>query len=332
MARLIKASRLPALSGVLLALASGPAAAETYTVAITDMNLGVVTSGVTGDTLYRIDPSTGVVTRVSGTGTRVGGASANSVVTISCAAVAVGDCTKAVNVKIAVAGSPTKRARALTRILDVMGTATLNGSPIGGPVGGFQINPIGPNASKTFFVGADLGIAGDNTGLPTGDAESDFSVFVAPAPLSPTSGAIGRATVRVLRSILMTKNSDLVFGRIALPSAGAGTVTIDPVTGVRTVTGGTPLGATAPSRANFTVSGEGGQTFSVTVPATFQLTGPTPPLTVTTTNSAGPTPTLSAALGAQGTFDLGVGGSFPIDATTTVGDYSGSFIVTVAYN
>jgi len=319
--------------GLLLLQAGASAAvAETYTVTITDMNLGVVTSGVTGDTVYRVDPANGSVVRVSGTGTRISVGSARSTVTVACAAAVAGDCTNPVNVKIQVAGSPTKRARTLTRLLNVMGTASLSGSPLGGPVGGFQINAIGANSSKTFFVGADVGIAGDDSGLLTGDAESGFSVFVATAPTNPTSGGVGRATARVLRSITMTKNSDLVFGRIAIPTSGSGTVSVNATTGVRTVTTAVGLNSPTPARANFTISGEGGQTFTINIPATFQLTGPTPPITVTTSNTGGPTNTLSAALGSAGVYDLGVGGSFPISAATTVGDYTGNFTVTVTYN
>lgn len=327
------------LWALLLQAGAGVAVAETYIVTITDMNLGLVTSGVTGDTVYRVDPANGNVVKISGSGTRISGNSARSTVTVACAATQPNDCTKSVNVKIEVAGSPTGRARTLTRLLNVMGTATIAGNPLGGPGGGgggggggFQINAIGANSSKTFFVGADFGVAGDDSGLPTGDAEADFSVFVATAPANPTQGAVGRATARILRAITMTKNSDLIFGRIAIPTSGSGTVSVNATTGVRTVTTAVGLNSPTPARAAFTVEGEGGQAFTITIPATFQLTGPTPPITVTTSNTGSPTNMLSAALGSGGTYDLGVGGSFPISSTTTVGDYTGNFTVTVAYN
>jgi hypothetical protein len=67
------------------------------------------------------------------------------------------------------------------------------------------------------------------------------------------------------------------------------------------------------------------------VPATFDMTGPQT-MTVTTTSSAGPTAMLSSTLGSSGSFTIGVGGSAPINASTLNGDYSGSFMVTVAYN
>ena len=320
-------------AGVLLA-AAGPVAAETYTVTIQDLDIGVVASGATGDTVFRVDPGTNAITTVSGSGTRVGSSGAGrAVVTVACAAAAPGECNKQVNVKIAVAGSPTLRIRSISRLLFAMGTAVLGGSPIGQPQGSFTIQAVGPNASKTFFIGADLTIGGDDSGLGTGNATSGFSVFVAPVPATPTQGAIGQGKAKVLRSITLTKTADLVFGRVTLPPSGSGTVTIDATTGVRSTTGGVfSLGSPTPGRATFDVGGEGGQVFSITVPATFQMTGTATPLTVTTTNSAGGTGVLSASLGSAGTFVLGVGGSFTLASSSPTGNYTGSFLVTVAYN
>jgi hypothetical protein len=122
-----------------------------------------------------------------------------------------------------------------------------------------------------------------------------------------------------------------VFGRVVKPLAGNGTVTIDPTSGARTFNGAQGLDTPTPTRASFNVTGEGGQTFSVTVPATFDMTGPQT-MTVTTSSSVAGTAMLSSTLGSSGSLTIGVGGSAPINASTLNGDYSGSFIVTVAYN
>jgi hypothetical protein len=212
-----------------------------------------------------------------------------------------------------------------------MGTAQLVGSPGSPNSPAFTIAAIGPNASKTFWVGVDLGVAGDDSGLPTGDAESDFFVFTAESPAAPTTGDIGRAQVRVIRSIAVAKTSDMVFGAIIKPAVGSGTVSIDPATSVRTVTGGTGVASPTPTPATFNVTGEGGQAFSITVPPTFQMTGPQT-LTVATASSAAASPILSAGLGSMGSYAFGVGGSFPISATMQSGDYAGMFTVTVSYN
>jgi hypothetical protein len=325
--------RLFALGAALVfqALATG-AHASTYTVTVSpNIDIGTVTSGTVGDTLFRIDPNSGGVTVLSGSGLRSGAGTTRAMVTIACQAVAPGDCTKTVNVRLGVAGSPTKRARSLVRIVFALGTATLAGSPGAPGAPTFTIGAIGPNASKTFWIGADLGVAGDDSGLATGDAESDFFVFAAESPGTPTTGDIGRAQVRVIRSLAIAKTSDMIFGKVIKPGVGAGTVSLDPVTGARTVTGGTGVDTPIPTRAAFNVTGEGGQAFSIAVPASFQMNGPQT-LTVTTTSSAGASAVLSSTLGSMGSFTLGVGGSLPITSSMLTGDYSGMFTVTVAYN
>ena len=307
-------------------------AASTYTVRVTNnVDLGTVTPAQAGDTVFRVDAASGAVTTVSGTGTRASNGAARAMVTISCAG-SNGDCNKKVNIKLGPVGSPTGRARDLTHILVAMGTATFASTPTNPSAPSFSINAIGLNASKTFFVGADFGIAGDDSGLPTGNAESDFFAWAAETPATPTTGDIGRFQARIIRGIAIAKTSDLVFGAVARPATGLGSVVIDPVTGARTTTGSAVgMASPTPGRATFNVTGEGGQTFSITVPASFQMTGPQA-ITVTTTNSAGPAPALSGALGSQGAFAFGVGGSVPVNATTPSGDYTGSFTVTVAYN
>lgn len=314
---------------------AAPAMAQTYTVTVNhDIDIGIVTSAVAGDTVFRVDPSSSAVSLISGAGTRVTAGGSRAMVTISCAAVAPMDCTKAVKVQIGTAGSPTRRERTLTRLTYTLGTATLGGPPGAPGSGALTIAAIGPNSSKTFYVGADMTVAGDDSGLATGDAEADFFAYAAETPSTPTTGAIGRAKVRVLRSITVAKTSDLNFGAVIRPSAaGTGTVLVNAATGLRTFTG-TAQGANSPTptRAVFTVSGEGGQVFTLTIPATFQMTGPGAPLTVTTTSTASGSQVLSTALGASGTFVFGLGGAFPVTGATTNGTYSGTFTVSVTYN
>lgn len=323
----------PLAGAAALLFAVAAAAAPTYTVTVSpNVDLGSVTSGTTGDTVFRVDPATGSVTTLSGTGIRSSSGTTRATVTISCAATQVGDCTKVVNVKLGAVGSPTGRARTLTHILFTMGTAVLAGTPGNPNSPTFPIAAIGPNSSKTFFVGADFGVAGDDSGLPTGNAESDFFAWAAESPAAPTTGDIGRFQAKIIRGITIAKTSDLAFGSVAKPTSGLGSVTIDATTGVRTTTGGAVgMASPTPTRAAFNVTGEGGQAFSITIPATFQMTGPQA-MTVTTSNSASGSPFLSGSLGSQGVFAFGVGGTAPINASTLSGDYTGNFTVTVAYN
>lgn len=334
MTRPSRSSRViaPLAAWLLLGMAFAAHAAPTYTVQVTtNADIGTVTSALTGDTVFRIDPTAGAITIVSGSATRSGPGTARAMVSIHCAATAAGDCTKNVNVHIGPVGAPSGRARSLSRLVFTMGTASIAGSPTSPLSPTFVITPIGANQTKTFFVGADFALGGDDSGLPTGVAEADFFAWAAEAPGTPTSGDIGRFTAVIIRSIAITKTSDLVFGRVAKPAAGLGSVTIDPVTGARTTAGAAGLGGPTPTRASFNVTGEGGQAITVTIPASFPMTGPQP-MTVTTSSSVSGSPILSASLGSAGSYAFGVGGTAPINSTTLDGDYSGNFTVTVAYN
>ena len=316
------------LTLTLLAAPQGARAASVYTVTVASADLGVVTSAVTGDTVFRIDPTAGSVTTVSGTALRSANTSTRATVTVACAPQVAGDCTKNVNVRLTAAGTATGRGRALVRLTFVMGTAHLAGGP--GPPGqaAFTIANPGPNASVTFFVGGDFGIAGDDSGLSTGPAEADFTA--AASESTPITGGTGRFLATVIRSIAVSKTSDLTFGAIEKPISGSGSVSIDAVTGSRTLVNAVGRDTPLPTRATFNITGEGGQAFSVTVPATFTLNGPQP-LTATT-SSSNAAPTLSGTLGSQGSFVFGVGASVPLTSTTSSGDYTGSFTVTVNYN
>src|ERR1700710_461513 len=71
-----------------LAVLGGSAqAAPVYTVQVTqNADLGTITSPASGDTVFRVDPSTGSVTTISGTATRSSNGTTRATVTISCAA------------------------------------------------------------------------------------------------------------------------------------------------------------------------------------------------------------------------------------------------------
>lgn len=145
------------------------------------------------------------------------------------------------------------------------------------------------------------------------------------------------ATVTIFRPITLTKNTDLSFGTVVRPASGSGTVTISEVDGSRSLTGSGALLSTGPNaaagRATYTVSGEGGQTFSISVPANFNMvrTGGSETITVILTPSA-TTGLLDNALGSAGTAAFGVGGQIPVSDNTASGAYTGAFTTTVAYN
>ena len=97
-------------AGLAIQALAGSAHAQTYDIHVTtNVDLGVVTSGLIGDSVFRVDPATGSVSKISGDAVRAGAGSARALVTISCTATAPTDCTRNVNVRLGVAGAPTKR-------------------------------------------------------------------------------------------------------------------------------------------------------------------------------------------------------------------------------
>lgn len=321
----------------LLVAASGSAVAQTYGVGVSSStpDLGKVASAASGDTVFRIAPSTGAITKLSGSGARVSTASSRATVTISCGN---DNACNSDDVYIRIgSASVTKRAKALTNFTVSMGTATLKAAATGTDPINFRIGPIGKNSSKTFYVGGDFPIAGDSSGSATGNATASFYVWADDVnPPNGSQSGSGTAVANIFRSISLAKTSDLAFGRIVKPvSGGAVTVALAASDATRTVPAGVAwMNLPVSTRAAYSISGEGGQTVAITVPSTFTMAGPSSSSLTVTTNTfiVGGNSLLSSILGNAGSLNFFVGGSFPISPTTRNGTYSGTFAVTVAYN
>jgi hypothetical protein len=165
-------------------------------------------------------------------------------------------------------------------------------------------------------------------------AAAAFAAGATPAFAQASVSQSTNGSATIIRPITLAKTSDIAFGKIVRPSTGTSTVTIDPTSGTRSISGGDGvlLSSTA-TRAAYNVGGEGGQSFSISVPASFALahSGGSGPISVTLTGTA-TSGTLSGSLGADGTSSFGVGGSFDVSSSTATGTYSGTFTVTVQYN
>lgn len=144
------------------------------------------------------------------------------------------------------------------------------------------------------------------------------------------------ASAIIINPLGIAKTSDLVFGRLAVGAVGGG-VTVN-TAGVVTFSGAgntlvQPLGNTGnPRAAEFTVSGEAGFTYSVTLPANGTVTlsdggSNTMPVNAFVSDPAG-TGTLSGA----GSSPLKVGATLSVGNNQAPGTYTGTFNVTVAYN
>ncbi|MBL8553325.1 MAG: DUF4402 domain-containing protein [Phenylobacterium sp.] len=323
----------------LLALAA-PAAgrAATFTLNVTGaMDLGSVGAASSGDTVFRVDPVSGSVSVVSGGGRRISTASARVQVNITCkpSRSADTDCTtRNVRIQMGRIGSLTGRARAFSAFYAASGTATIVTPPTGAVPTIFELAPLGDNSQKNFFVGADFPVAGDDSGLASGNGENAFFVYVVDANGLMVVGDTDKGRIKAFRALAVSKTADLSFGRIQRPTSGASTVTLNANNGNRTITGNgnaVAFATPAPTRAAFTITGEGGQQISLSVPATISLTGPAT-LPVSITKSGATSPSLNSGLGNAGSFSFTVGGSFTLAPTTPVGSYSGTLTVTVDYN
>lgn len=147
------------------------------------------------------------------------------------------------------------------------------------------------------------------------------------APVSATPDSDGRALVLI--PLTLTKVQDLDFGTV-VTSPAAGTVTIDPATGARTLVGGVTAVASDPGqRAIFAGAGTANQVVDLSlssvpgdlddglgnlIPVSLVLE-----LTQTTVD-----PTSKA-------FSVGVGGTINVGADQPDGVYNGAFTVTANY-
>jgi len=163
-----------------------------------------------------------------------------------------------------------------------------------------------------------------------------LTTIAAPAFAQSSATTTGSGSITILRPITITKNADLRFGTVVRPATGSGTAVVS-TAGARSVTGGV-VGLTSgdtPQAAQFTVDGEGGQSVSITIPATFSIANGSDTLTVTTSNNligSASAQTLGNTLGSAGSLVFRVGGSVPVASTSATGLYSGTFSVTAAYN
>lgn len=154
-----------------------------------------------------------------------------------------------------------------------------------------------------------------------------------PALAQSSASQSTTASARIVQPISLTKNSDLAFGTIVKPTTSTNTITIDETTGSRSSTGAgdAALVTSTSGRAAYTVGGEGGQTFSITVPASITMASGANTIAVTLVPTA-TSGTLSGTIGSAGTATFGVGGNFSLASTQASGNYTVSFSTTVAYN
>jgi hypothetical protein len=156
------------------------------------------------------------------------------------------------------------------------------------------------------------------------------SLAAVAAHAQSSASATASALAKVISPITITKNTDLNFGTII--TGPAGTVIVS-AAGVETASGATVVSPNpSVSAAQFTVTGEPSTAYSISLPSTITITNGAQTMTVDNfTSSPTPTGLLSAATTGPGSQSLNVGARLNVLANQAVGNYAGTFSVTVAY-
>ncbi|WP_455208048.1 DUF4402 domain-containing protein [Kaarinaea lacus] len=147
--------------------------------------------------------------------------------------------------------------------------------------------------------------------------------------LAATATGASDAVILVPLSIAHNAGASLDFGTIA-PDTGGATVQVT-TAGVASVTAGSAVLSGATSADSFTVTGEGGMSYGITLPATITLTSGLNSMTVNNVvSSPATTGTLPAGAGAQ-VQTLTIGGDLVVGVAQAAGTYAGTYTVTVNY-
>jgi len=147
--------------------------------------------------------------------------------------------------------------------------------------------------------------------------------------------SIGTAVLLALQSAMpatlcaaptaISTTQDLHFGKFVGGSGTAGTLTIAP-SGVRSSTGGVLPLTSGFSPAGFTITGNSGKSYTLTLPASFTISSGANVMTVSAVTASIP---LAGALPASGTLAFTVGGTLTVVSTQLNKSYSGNLDVTV---
>jgi len=154
-----------------------------------------------------------------------------------------------------------------------------------------------------------------------------LAASLAPSATAATGSASSQSVV--LNPLSVVNTSDLDFGTI-VAGPTAGTVTIAPATGARTVTGGTVAAGGAPGSATFLATGVVNRLYLITLPGapTTLANGTGGTMTVNNfTHDAG----LLPRIGNGGIATVRVGARLNVNANQADGNYSGTFTVTIIY-
>ena len=128
--------------------------------------------------------------------------------------------------------------------------------------------------------------------------------------------------------ISITWAQDLDFGTLAGDGTSAGTATINPVSGAKTVAGGVYDFGGISNPATFNLKGTRNTAFTITLPASITLTSGGNTMTL---NGFTSSPSLVGVLDNSGKATVAVGATLQVGTSQAAGAYSGIFTITVDY-
>jgi hypothetical protein len=123
----------------------------------------------------------------------------------------------------------------------------------------------------------------------------------------------------------LTKTQDLAFGTFVGGGGFSGTVTIDTL-GARSSSGNVVLVRGTYNAARFTLTGNAGRTYTLTLPATYTITSGTYSMTVTSVTASIPT---TGTIPSSGTLNFTVGATVSVGVSQQIGIYNGNFTVSL---
>lgn len=313
-----------------------PVAAQTITITLgAGPNFGRIATGAATTSITLNSDGTRVVG--SGGAATIGTGGSGMTVTINCNggtnATNIARCNNNnLNVRVAVAGTnPSGRMQITQYVVGQASRSFVGSAPAPASPLFFAFPAIGNNQTVSFNIGAIANFPATGT---TGTRNISTRVTASANGAAPTGGGrTANVQAFVARGISVARNNDLVFGRVVSPSS-SGTIIISPAGAVSGTLFRLP-GGPARSAARFTVSGEGGQSISINIPANVTMSNGANTLSVVTSNDLVGSPTsqtLSGAVNSTGTRVFNVGGTVTVPAATPAGTYSGTLTVTVSYN
>ena len=177
----------------------------------------------------------------------------------------------------------------------------------------------------SFYVSGTLNV-------PTNQAEKSglggsLLVTVVDDTSSKTDDATATVAADVVAPIAISATTALSFGSIQ-PFSTSGTLTVS-TSGATTPINVTEMAGGTVSEGVFTVTGEGGAAFSITLPSSTTLSSGANSMTVNNfQHDAGTTPTLAGG----GSRDVSIGATLNVGPDQSNGTYTGTYNVTVNYN